>query len=302
MNRFIKVLLRCCFCICIVCFGNKAHATNEHNAKAEHFSMLELNRKLSAMILGKYPNSHIDGDNYYIDACNSVFNEDSTKQQQPCLDPRVKLRSDSKDFKLRLRLQSDFTHYRPIKNSAEVSSNSLTVIEKRYNIGELPNQEFSDHPKIDYVPLAAPLDWPYRAWQDLVQAGVTDPILSYNCISCTKPATRYEFAVGIARLLDQQEKRAKDSPQTKAVIVNLIFEFELEISELGVHIDHNRLVKELADTGIIWQPRYKYLQLDLSYGKKFDKKLRKQIEDTVADYTAAWMKSNSATSATTSQK
>lgn len=100
------------------------------------------------------------------------------------------------------------------------------------------------------------------------------------------PVSRYEFAVGVARLLGQKEKRAKDSPKIKALIANLVFEFEPEMIKLGLHIDHDQILKDLAKEDIVWQPRYKYLQLNLTSGKKFDKNLRRKIENTIAKYVA----------------
>jgi hypothetical protein len=255
-----------------------------------------LKDQLSKVIHQKYPNSHIDVSSYAISACNAAFNEDSPKIQQPCLDYRVKPRPDSEEFKFKIALDSDATHYRPIKNFDEVSDNSLTTFEKRYNIGRLPNQKVLDQPKIDYVPLAGPFEWPYQAWSKLMQAGVTEYQMFRGSPSVI-PATRYEFAVGVARLLDQKEKRAKDSPKVKALIANLTFEFEPEMTKLGLHIDHDQILRNLAKQDIVWQPRYKYLQLTLSYGKKFDRKLRQKIEHVIEEYTDAWLKSNSSANA-----
>jgi len=85
----------------ILCFASVANATNEHPAKAEHFSMLELNRRLSALILEKYPNAHIDSDVFLITACNLQSMKDAS------INSSIKPRPDSADFILRLSVGVD---------------------------------------------------------------------------------------------------------------------------------------------------------------------------------------------------
>ena len=145
------------------------------------------------------------------------------------------------------------------------------------------------------VPIAGIGSWPYDAIAQLDFLGVKVDVP--QSLGTTKPLTRYEFAAAIARLLDQKDKRAKDSQKVKELIAKLALEFEPVMSKLGFRIDTNQYIKELADNGIIQQPRYEYLQLDLSYGKQFEHQLQKQIEETIADYAAAWLKSNSTTAA-----
>jgi len=134
------------------------------------------------------------------------------------------------------------------------------------------------------VPIGGMESWPYDVINQLNILGIKVEVSQYS--GTVKPLTRYEFAVAIARLLEQKDKRAKDSPKVKVLIAKLALEFEPELRALNYPLDHNQMVADLAAQNIVWPPRYEYLQLDLTCGKKFDEKLRQEIENTIAKYVA----------------
>jgi len=141
------------------------------------------------------------------------------------------------------------------------------------------------------VPMAGNGSWPYDAIEQLDSLGVKADI-PWSQMGTSKPITRFEFAIATVRLLDKKSERTKDSPEVKKLIEELATEFAPEIANLSVRYDS---LKNLPQDTFILQPRYEFLLLDFQYGSKFNKKLRKQIESTIADYTAPWIKSNSST-------
>jgi hypothetical protein len=272
--------------VLILCFAPLANATNEHSVKAEHFSMLDLNKKLSALILEKYPNAHVDSDAFSINAYNLQRMKDAPNKNHSCLDPSVKPRPNSADFKLHLSVGFDAAHQQQFLYTSGSFVVSKSSLGKRYDFKIFPEQDqsVSDVP-FDY--------WTYKAYWDIVIAGVAEYIHPQ-----TGPAllhlTRYEFAVAIARLLDKKSERVKDTPEVKELIAELAVEFAPEFAYLSMRGGG----LDSKDEGSS-QPRYEFLQLQFHSGNKFDKKLQKQIEDTITDYTATWIKSNSSVDAAT---
>jgi len=293
MKKLTAVILA----ILILCFAPLANAAKSKDAKAPQFSMLELGNKLSKIILKKYPEAHVSNPGYKVSACNATFAKDVSKGPQSCSDARIQLQPDSMDFNFMLSHRLEYGHYyrAVLKDSVEASDDVPQTIEKRYNIGIIsaPKKQpvLSEKYFNSEVPDVPFNHWLYDDWHRLEQAGVPDPTIG-PYIPFYKSATRYEFAVAIARLLDKKENRVKDSPKVKAIIADLTFAFEPDLIHLGVPIDHNEMIRDLAEQGIVWQPRYSYLQLDLIYGAKFDKRLRLKMEHVIEKYTAAWLKLN----------
>ena len=131
MQEFTKVLLGCC--LLIATCTQMAIAADERPAKAEHFSMLELNTKLSALILDQYPSAHIDSDVFSINACDSQRTKDATNDNHSCLDSQVKTHPDSADFTLHLSVGVDMAP----QDQMLYSSGSFAILKSvdgnRYN-------------------------------------------------------------------------------------------------------------------------------------------------------------------------
>lgn len=293
MKWFTKVLFGCCLLVSIC--TKLAYAADEHPAKTEHFSMLELNRKLSALILEKYQNAYIDSDVFSINACNSQLMKDTSTDNHSCLDSQVKPLPDSADFILHLSVGVDFNHQQKILYSPGSFDVSKSVTGKRYNFKVLPERTDGESPAVPYE------SWIYGAFNKLVWAGVTVPT-RFNSGPSLIPVSRYEFAVAIARLLDNKLERAKDTPEVKELIGELAVEFAPKIAYLSTPLDRGLLEKVDPKDGKHLKPRFGFLQLQFYTGNQFDPKLRKQIEDTIADYAAVWLKSNSSTAAAAARK
>jgi hypothetical protein len=177
-----------------------------------------------------------------------------------------------------------------LKFPSERSEPFGTIFRKRYNIEFLPDNvpgetDISDTPNHR---------WLYGAFESFVKAGLIDDNRSNTCMGCL-PLVRTQFAIITARLTNdvKVQEAINKKPELKSALKVLQQEFARELAEFGLHPKG----LQTFSNGKTWPDRYEYLALDFSYGKGFDKKLCKQIEHKIADYTAAWLKSNSTTAA-----
>jgi len=294
--------------VLIFCLAPAANAANSNRASTQHvktaskpprFSSLELQEKLKKIILPQYPETifeqrpfdkkmefysliihfRFDENKFHITNSNGNLSTEETKN----------FPADFSEFILRLRFTSDYyTYTHKLKFPSERSEPFGTIFRKRYNIEFLPDNvpgetDISDTPNHR---------WLYGAFESFVKAGLIDDNRSNTCMGCL-PLVRTQFAIITARLTNdvKVQEAINEKPELKSALKILQQEFARELAEFGLY---PKSLKTFSN-GKTWPDRYKYLSLDFSCGKGFDPKLRKQIEHTIADYAAAWLKSNSST-------
>jgi len=308
MKKFTGVILG----VLILCFVSVANAANSNQASTQHveavskpseFSLLELQEKLKKIILPKYPETifeqrpfdkkmepysliihfRYDKNKFHITNNNGNLSTEETKN----------FPVDFSEFILRLVLTSDYytyTHQERLTRSEPKSFGA--TFRDRYKLKALPE----NFPEGTTIPDTPNYHWLYSAYDLLYQHQLVDFIPDRRRHAMGE-LTRRGLANATARFTDRENIKAQETinkePELKNALKVLQQEFARELAEYGLHPEG----LQTFSNGKTWPDRYGYLSLDFSYGKGFDKKLRKQIEDTIADYAAAWFKSNSSTAA-----
>lgn len=319
MKPLAKVLLGCCYVLITACIqtavtaNTKQAITKDEKAatKPSEFSLLGLQRKLKRTILPKYPETifeqrpfqldrdpysliiHFQSNNYtsHITEIDGNLSKEETE----------KFPADFSEFILRLELTSDYyTYTHKLAYPTESSQPFGATFMNRYNMKVLSD----DVPGTTVISDTPDHKWLYNAYDLLYPLLPADLVPNRHRLAMGE-LTRMEIAMATARLTDKnnednmkaREKINKNPELTRALKV-LQQEFARELAEFGLHPDG---LKTFGN-GKTWPTRYEFLSLNFSYGKGFDAKLRTQIEHTIADYTAAWLKSNSSTKANATSK
>jgi hypothetical protein len=293
-----------------VSYAEKTNATKETSssvaAKPPGSPLLDIQKKLKEIILAKYPETLFGQRPFRLDrAPYSLIIHFRLNEFKPHItgtygnlsteEPK-NFPADFSEFILRLELTSDYyTYTHKLKFPSKRSEPFGATFMNRYNLEVLPDNV----PGITDISETPDHDWLYGAYEVFVKAGLIDDTRPTTCMGCI-PLTRMGFAIATARLTDdvKAQETISKKPELKSALKVLQQEFARELAELGLYPKGLKTF----NNGKTWPTRYKYLSLNFSYGKGFDPKLRKQIEHTIADYAAAWLKSNSASNAAIAQK
>jgi hypothetical protein len=293
MKKLTGVLLESYLGILIICSAYMVNAAKSDIAKTSNFSLTDLKENLSKIILKKYPDAYIDrrGERLTIYFRSNNYKTHITDENRNLSkEPSNCFPSDFSEFKLDININSDYyTYTHKSTFPSERSETFGATFMNGYNLKILPD----DIPSTTTISDTPFHRWLYSAYDLLSKAGLLYARTYGTCMGGCLGMTRMEFAVATARLTDKDNLKAHEkinkNPELKKALKVLQREFAPELAKLGLH-----------SVGLnIWPTRYEYLSLDFSYGKGFDPELRKQIEHTIADYTAAWLKSNSSTAAAT---
>jgi len=252
-------------------------------------SLLGIERELKSIILSKFPDAKVDnrGHLLIISYRSNSYKFHITDERGNLSDKPAKyFPPDFSELLLYISFDEDIMYFRREDNLChEIQRTFGSTFSSRYGIKVLPNVTKGESP---FVP---DKHWAYREYNRLSAAGLVSPIpgiyMGYGGL-----LTRWEFAYALARVKDNDlnnPNNPNETPEMKGAIAKLEQEFASELSEFGIHVD----IRKAAIYGTIYQPRYRYLSFNFSYGKGFNKKLRKKVEQIIADYSAAWLKSNS---------
>ena len=197
-----------------------------------------------------------------------------------------------KGFLLQLRLEKDKVFRRdPMATQSQKSY--WTQSANRYDLDVLDIAP----PVNTKEQMNLPVDsWPVRAINELSQPGIIE---HYSPPDWTFPSqyTRYEWAVAVARLSDKmlnEDGTIKQNGDYLAIFKiqearddfnALLWEFVPELKWLGVHWD-------AAKNPFAGRKKYRYIDLQIAFGKGADQKLIAQMKQAVADFATEYIRAN----------
>jgi|GEM_PF-1758956 len=251
--------------------------------------ILALEERLHKIILEAYPESNIEyiGQEWVVHYHSEKYQAHITDNGNTSRQPADRFPDDFSEFILRLSVEQDLMHYRPVLSGAPRPETFGSTLNQRYNLKEIYGTDSST--EMQDVPLD---HWAYNAVSILSQAGVVEGYPSGQ-YSGNRAMTRYEFAVAIARSLQNRtenpaEKNTVWELKLNELLTNLQYEFAPELVRLGlgdVLRQNINSPKPIID-GQHWQPRYQYLSLRVSYGKGMNPALLETIQQVVSGYAA----------------
>ena len=218
--------------------------------------------------------------------------------------PATEFGPDFSEFLLYVFKGQDTTSGYPPTPNQETPETFGTTYTARHNltVATLDSANSAEHPD---VPRG---HWAYGAIDRLAREKLTEAL---PCNSRCLAATRYEFAVAMARMLYkiQQAQKLKDQPAQPAPGPNADQEPQLsprQIVEIAERPENKKLIEALKeeftselirlgalpkDTPIT-KKRYEYLGQRFSYGKGVNPKLVEQVKQVVATYVEQALKAS----------